>query len=1275
MNLNEPLIFRLYDPNSKKTIRKIVVFFTAGDRKLKKAISAIEEKSLSEGDIAVLKSHYGADWKRKLALGVTGGVDTTTAADEIILSSFDYLETDEIQQRTGADDFDESDIANLLEFEKHEKPPVIIALSSGSFLPAVTEAGTDYYEIPIYEDDTIFLVKMKLAKLINIPYYRIHFGWFDSEAKYVTPYRISLGAPVKVNIDNYSRDVADKIYGINIDMNAYRERSNLIVRPYEQFMLASELMGKDLILVDLNLFIGKLKMRVSELSTDKHQFNMLYYGFIVLYWPHMTHDAFAGYLAGERDFLSIFPDMTIEDNGQFDAQSSIISLVKNASSVSIVKTITSVYYYVENTGCSPKVRNIFDSLVLNNEIFFARVSIDVNNFVYLVDKKFTMTKAPTIPNIAIFKHGVIIAINTSIAIDIEATLLVHILQNGRYYIKVSWPDSENMEFERSNSLILRVLKPFFKFLDNPLFYIGSGRLKLPRADNIHYQSVNANYTWQNVVTENEFQSVRAILDNWTRAGMLSFKSSERGVFDIVWSYGVYKFDHSVIEKVMQNVSAEPLVNYYGFLSSQTLKQKWVQNYGGRSVKLVHRTSDIRFEFNSIKEDEFIKIEKYVKVLMLQFSRMLKGIERKPSSQKKLKKLKELDPLLYDIKRMGATKVYSIKCQSERQPNLFTDSEVASMGAKDRAQLIKYWNFTHNRDAFYSCSKEFPHLSFIVGVHPHGYCLPCCKKSEIKTDTRREEISKTCLAKHKWSEEGRLSNKHIIKFGKFVAVDRFSNITNMITELLKGSGSSGNDSTATNVYVLAGVEQSNAIVNCLTYSYGVDSGLIKKSIAESVKQNINFDSILDGKILEFFTDKQHFIHTISGTVNEHGISPMNNILFEVVAGTGMGIIMFTSSADGTINMFVNTKRAKKYTIVVAFHTDETADNYSIEPIKGMAIYPVINITKGNSGNFVINKKLFDRDDKLITSLMKIYDENTESVDTTMLIQSVTEKIKTQYVGKLGKVYAVETVAGKVLPIDYDIPVEGISVQSAVVATATNVTTTVITTHGDRKFTIAGADTADYKLSKSVLDGGSVGAISEKISKLAALGHYKSRIYELFLTKLFLLFEEDRNVELRQKILKAVGADNSVIAELLSQYADDLTIVNEMLFGYYFGDIDLKEFTEQFNAKVFSFDRKSIIELREGRKNIRNIVADLCVEKTFSADEFPNTYDACLPQFCIDGKLAVDPSVGIDQLCAIFETDLHNGNRLDYLIESIVSRNIVDQFKFRRSREEVLSIKRI
>jgi hypothetical protein len=56
---------------------------------------------------------------------------------------------------------------------------------------------------------------------------------------------------------------------------------------------------------------------------------------------------------------------------------------------------------------------------------------------------------------------------------------------------------------------------------------------------------------------------------------------------------------------------------------------------------------------------------------------------------RLKSLQERDPELFDIKKHDSdATVYSVLCQSNRQPTIYDDLDLKSMSLKERSKLVK-----------------------------------------------------------------------------------------------------------------------------------------------------------------------------------------------------------------------------------------------------------------------------------------------------------------------------------------------------------------------------------------------------------------------------------------------------------------------------------------------------------------------------------------------------------------------------------------------------------
>lgn len=118
------------------------------------------------------------------------------------------------------------------------------------------------------------------------------------------------------------------------------------------------------------------------------------------------------------------------------------------------------------------------------------------------------------------------------------------------------------------------------------------------------------------------------------------------------------------------------------------------------------------------------------------------------SKKFLEALKTNDPLLFGFKKVyGLPDIYSTKCQKARQPIPLASDQQPSSADNN---VIKYWNFTRNVPQFYTCpTSEYPNIHFITGIHPRGFCLPCCGKKSSDQIIKKQEIYQKCMEEKKY----------------------------------------------------------------------------------------------------------------------------------------------------------------------------------------------------------------------------------------------------------------------------------------------------------------------------------------------------------------------------------------------------------------------------------------------------------------------------------------------------------------------------------------------
>jgi hypothetical protein len=351
------------------------------------------------------------------------------------------------------------------------------------------------------------------------------------------------------------------------------------------------------------------------------------------------------------------------------------------------------------------------------------------------------------------------------------------MSNGRYQIRSSWNEEDAYGFDN----ILEILRKFINPIIIKINAMGKAviigeLLPLITCNNVSYTALNISIYWKKIILSTAFNWVREQFDDYVRARMMM--PSAEGKIEFVWCAGMYEFDSSLIDKIMAPT------NYYKYLSDPAVKVKWDQNYKGRAVQLVHRTSDTKFEIADIREHEFQTFYRYICVFVSFINKhttfkQLMSAAPTTKATKRLKRLQEQDPELYNLKKYNGTQVYARFCQNIRQPLLYTDDEIAAMSVTDRKKLTQYHNFTFNRPAFYSCpNSKYPTMSYIVGHHPHGYCLPCCSKKIIDVG-KRAVTNQICEKTHHYTKSNYATQdqpiKHILVYGKSLAPGRLSKL--------------------------------------------------------------------------------------------------------------------------------------------------------------------------------------------------------------------------------------------------------------------------------------------------------------------------------------------------------------------------------------------------------------------------------------------------------------------------------------------------------------------
>lgn len=756
----------------------------------KNGASATDTTYVSLGDIppnvraavfarkeSALREYYGPHYAIKLAMGEKRPRDVIGAGES---TEFDLIE-------------------ELLE----EKPVETVKLEAPS-----KKNGTQYItDVYVYPEDRMSELKEKIYLMTGIPTYRQHLFYVNSRGLQQL-YRIHLDGAYEVDIREIESN--EYIFGIPVDKKLHSAHDNIHVEAFDTMTTVDHVLdlAHTVYIVDLAEFTRPILSQLQDKLEDKYHTDLFFYGFVFKYWPHFTRDAFVEYVRAESELTLRFPDFA-------KSRSSIASVCKSEAELintkyrsaqkiqrwaedNIAVSIVQMTAFVPSTkSASINIRNLFDKLRVSAIIPEIHARVSLNHTTYILRKRHVRNGSEiTFPSIAAMREGVTMAISlrrqdqetfhekrTHSTVENEQSryLFLAIHPSGRYFIRTIWNEEDNLDFDEVADIIKSFVDPIIKGINSlGRFVFVSGReLPLITPTNLQFENLSICIYWRKTLQESFFKLLRSMWEPYLHAKITAPRHViQMDKYEFLFRKGMYDFDTVGIDRIISSVRLSGNNSQYAFMTNSAIKQKWDQNYDGHIVRMSHRTSDIRFEAVNIRRGEFESFYGFIAFFAYTAAQQPQIREQRISvstATKKLNKLKEQDPELFNLKKHGVNYQYSVKCQKPRQPVVYSESELASMSRGDVAKLTKYWNFTLSRPAWYGCpSRTYPHLSFIVGVHPKHYCLPCCNKKELVHVSKRNTTQEKCLAEHMFEPVKATSySPHIMVYGKRLEPGRIS----------------------------------------------------------------------------------------------------------------------------------------------------------------------------------------------------------------------------------------------------------------------------------------------------------------------------------------------------------------------------------------------------------------------------------------------------------------------------------------------------------------------
>jgi hypothetical protein len=1097
---NNPIKINLYAINN--TIKKTIVFIGSVPKPVKSELSRIETSGKYSINNQILNKFYGKNWDVLVGLKkhvVRGGGeqdflfdfdhDVVVGDDNQQQNSKDIQNTHVNDEIKSDDDNTESNIPDMdiisLEELNDIKTPILDTgvgdkqktLIYDNTKTSVKFIFTDPY-ISLYPEDNILEFKKKLYTVLNIPIFRQHI-WYTYQGRvYPLNYHIYddnlmlyINASTMLCEYNESKIQTQLVENIPINTDYYQKKDYLKVVAYDTFSILDEFYHKygitEYNLMDLDDFISPSRSSLINIVSDQYQLELIYYSFIILYWPMLTITGFYDYIKNKNNIQKFYPDLhqPIQELTQMYAlekkiidetidlstnikKKNILKNVQNNITNSITESVISVLKYTDDTSIKLYIRNLFDKFQLNELVIGVKCLVEHNGKKIILNKTYKTEqpiKEKLIPGSIIFK--------IKISVDTIKTINLTMFKNGNYLIKGMWRDEKQYDFSDIFKICSNVSHTVIKTINSLGQYVMPNQYSIPfmTKHNSKFTEISTSIFYKKALTYEQFNILKKLMTDYRKAGIVNDKAMESSSMEYYFSKGMYRFDATRIERVV-NIN-----NYYKFLTDGVIKQKWNTIFEKtRITKIFHRFSDIKIEIIGVKEDEFFTFYNFITTLFHLFNEQVgvstekdiksnTALTNKRSLEKTLRHLKEQDPVLYNFKKLYKTEnVYSKICQKPYQPVMLNKQGYDGLPSDKKKNAVKYWNFTTKKDAYYSCpNAKYPYLKFIVNRHPKNLCIPCCKKTQVSNNTKdaKKIIYDACIKTHKYEKLERtitVGSRYIMSYGKDVEPGRISRLPeNSLEPLLYETYSIQNqgidqECAPNDGYYLYGIDQNInnihnvGILNILINATETNLLDFINNIINLLKLSPNkFRVILNGEISKYFLRLSDFISTMNdlfmsdNTIKQYDNTiPWNDIFISIAyLLLNINFTYFQHSQNSGINLILPNHIKNKDQFLSSNFTNLLVIQ------KNSSVFPIYLL---NTEVFfkvkMFKQKIFKFDDSvmiIISRLLSIYFNDVKKYTTSVInlfviqafVSDTSYTIKKIFVNKSNMCYYVHLINGK------------------------------------------------------------------------------------------------------------------------------------------------------------------------------------------------------------------------------------------------------------------------
>jgi hypothetical protein len=1290
------------------------------------------KRAIKKGDAKILRSFYGNGWKEKIGYDKNTKKKTGNAefrseelpgdgipdlGENIVDMTDTKNEDDELlgDLVISEEDILDADIMAEEDEKKHQKYDFAF-IKDTSTMDQITKKNK-YPDMAVFPEDNFTDLKEKIQIVTGIDTWRQHIFWV-SDGKIKTTYRIIIDEAgiYVVNIDSLKTE-KESIAEIPIDKYLYENRNSLLVESNDIFMsLGEEFLDEEfpnIFIIDMENILKNRENIYSNVQST-YSFERFYYGIILKFWPWFSLDVFNEYLRDPNSIRINYPDLAIETSvlsKKYDIQNKIMESKysprqkSSKLSTAILRATISM-----NSPNMLNVRNLLDFLQTSKRVPYIKAFFPGS----IVEKTAIGEPEPFVP--VTIKSGICLALRIG-KLDTKNYMLLNITTDG-YSILTTWNEEDNINFVDLIGIAKKYVNPIISNINKLSSKINLySNLKELDEYLCKYKDISVSLYWKKMMLSSGFKLLKSLWKEYAEAGIVEMKGLQMMGFQLTFKKGMINFNKNSIKQVVMG-----LTNYYDHLTNSSVKIKWDQHYSGKTMRMTHRTTDIKFDITRVDEGDFNVFFEFIEnfifnSLKIEKIRVYSVSEKK--DVKKLKKLQEQDPELYNLKKYGSKKVYSVLCQEPKQPLIHTNEEYEALSDFSKNKLTEYWNFTLNKPVFYGCpNKTYPHMSFIVGKHPKNYCLPCCKKKKLEKESKQKKLYDLCLSQK--SAKRRVITEHsthILSYGKYIEIGRLGYLSGFMGQIF-------DDLYAYGVEQHLPGHQKIGMAFCVADILGLSIEEFIGDLCKKIKK-VSVESFLGGRMSTWFKSVDILIDT----------------LFELFIKKSSIVDIYFKHW----NQFFEETATKLYNTNIIYleaeHLRAPIDVFKgkfsfIMEIDGM-FFPIYNIIpKDYFKSFAIKSKTFNKNDKFAQIIAQILGKTKIDLDLN-LVQNYGEIIY-KFINRHNKCYGVILSVGgatkqnkktifspvKYLvtrndskcvhspfdPKKFDLPRKNTDVFIASLGKQVDINISYILEFKGKFLgyeVLVDDSTYNFYFNEEIISNPKypVKNLRNNIIEVNKLlmndaqpddiglldgvmkGFYDNYLYKLFFIEFMNYSNKERNNDKRNKIKKLITTFNKDpsrfsenMSKILPDHPDDIIKINRKMTEFY---PFISKMIKHMDTQFYEFDKKTlykfmILEKSELINNLSSVMSGLIkigepkLEGTPANIFFPCETQEGHKSYC-DGKKLIMSKRKFGELVEILAGDILNPLKGKYL--GFFTENIVDFYQFVNYPNEQIFISKI